>query len=66
MAKFFEATVDLVRHKTIAVQIAAESETEAIALAANAAAVKDALKLFCPVGGTMMCNVEITRFIRLQ
>lgn len=41
MTKFFDAKVDLVSHKTIAVQIAAESETEATALAANAAVAKE-------------------------
>lgn len=48
MTKFFDAKVDLVSHKTIAVQIAAESETEATALAAKAAAAKE--PQFSPTG----------------
>lgn len=48
MTKFFDATVDLVSHKTIAVQIAAESETEATALAENAAVAKE--PQFAPTG----------------
>ena len=48
MTKFFDAKVDLFSHKTIAVQIAAESEIEAIALAANAAVNKESQ--FAPTG----------------
>ncbi len=48
MTKFFDAKVDLVRHKTIAVQIAAESEAEATTLATNAAIAKE--PQFSPTG----------------
>lgn len=48
MTKFFDAKVDLVSRKIIAVQIAAESETEATALAVNAAIAKE--PQFSPTG----------------
>jgi len=48
MTKFFDAKVDLVSRKTIAVQIAAESEAEATALATNAAVAKE--PQFSPTG----------------
>lgn len=48
MTKFFDAKVPLAKHKTIAVQIAAESEAEAIALATNEAVAKE--PQFSPVG----------------
>lgn len=53
MTKFFDAKVALVKHKTIAVQIAAESDAEAIALATSAAVAKE--PQFSPVG-----NVDLT------
>jgi hypothetical protein len=48
MTKFFDARVELVRRKTTAVQIAAESESEATALAASAAVAKE--PEFSPTG----------------
>lgn len=52
MTKFFDARVDLVNHKTIAVQIAAESEAEATALATNAAVAKE--PQFSPTGKVVL------------
>ena len=48
MTKFYDAKVDLVHHKTIAVQIAADSEAEATTLATNAAIAKE--PQFSPTG----------------
>lgn len=48
MTKFYDAKVDLVHHKIIPVQIAADSEAEATALATNAATAKE--PQFSPTG----------------
>ena len=48
MTKFYDAKVDLVHRKTIAVQIAADSEVEATALAKKAANAKE--PQFSPTG----------------
>lgn len=48
MTKFYDAKVALVHHKIIRVQIAADSEAEAIALATNAATAKE--PQFSPTG----------------